>query len=56
MQIISKEEHMCLVPIDKGKIHTTFIKGINNKLRGADIILGMGEVMMIANVISFSQL
>jgi hypothetical protein len=53
---IKKEENVCLVPIDKANIHTTFIKGINNKLRGADTILGMGEVMMIANVISFSQL
>jgi hypothetical protein len=56
MQIISKEERVCLVPTDKSKIHATFIKGINNKLRGADPILGMGEVMTIANVTSFSQL
>jgi hypothetical protein len=56
MQGISKEERVCLVPTDKAKIHATFIKGINNKLRGADTILGMGEVTTIANVISFSQL
>jgi hypothetical protein len=36
MQIISKEECVRLTPTDRAKIHTTFIKGINNKLRGAD--------------------
>jgi hypothetical protein len=56
MQIISKEERVCLIPTDKAKIHATFIKGINNKLRRSNTILGMGEVTTIANVISFSQL
>jgi hypothetical protein len=56
IQVISKEESVCVVPTDKAKVYETFIKGINNKLRGADTILGMGKITTIAKVISFSQL
>jgi hypothetical protein len=56
MLIISKEEPVSLNPSGKARIHATITKGINNKLRSADTILGMGEVTTIANMICFPQL
>jgi hypothetical protein len=55
LQVISKDERIRLTPSDKSKLFFDFSKGITNKFKGMNTIVGLDNVATINNVATFSQ-
>ena len=55
LQVISREDRSKLNDSDKGKVYYTFSKGIINKFKASNTIVGLGDVSTISNITSFSE-
>jgi hypothetical protein len=55
MQVISKDERTKLNASDKSKLFFMFSKGIPNKFKGNNTIIGLDNASTISNISSFSE-
>jgi hypothetical protein len=55
MQVISKDERIKLGPSDKSKLFFTFSKGVPNKFKAINTIIGQDNASTITNISSFTE-